>query len=267
MKGYIFHKMENKLKAFLTVVCTSLFLIMSGTAFAALTVTANHDHIKIDFFYHGSSVSIRGVSDPGTDLIIKIATPDGHQTLRQQGKVAGMLWMNVGTLKFDHVPVLYSLHCTKNINDILSQEERDKYGIGYDSMGKKTEIEPITNETDKTKWFNEFVKFKEASKLYAESAGDISLSANGGEQNYYVLSQWPYQAPPGEYVVTVYAVKDKKVVEEAKAKVLVEQVGLVKSFATMAKNSAALYGAISIVAALVAGFGVGLIFRKGGGAH
>ncbi len=43
--------------------------------------------------------------------------------------------------------------------------------------------------------------------------------------------------------------------------------GLVKSFADMAKNSAALYGAISILAALVAGFGVGLIFRKGGGAH
>jgi len=175
--------------------------------------------------------------------------------------------MNVGELKFDHVPSLYSLHSTKKISDILSGEQRDKYLIGYESLGKQTEIQPIASEADKAKWFNEFVKYKEAYKLYAESEGDISLSVNAGEQHYYVLSPWPYQAAPGEYIVTVYAVKDKKVVETAETKVVVEQVGLVKSFAVMAKNSAALYGVISIVAALVAGFGVGLIFRKGGGAH
>ncbi len=258
---------EPKMKFFLITVCAALLLLMNGTASAALTITANHDHIKIDFFYHGSTVSVRGLSDPGTDMIIKIATPGGHQSLRKKGKVAGLLWMNVGELKFDHVPSLYSLHSSKKISDILSDEERDKYLIGYGSLGKQTEIQPVANGADKAKWFDEFVRFKEASKLYAESEGDISLSVNGGEQHYYVLSPWPYQAAPGEYIVTVYAVKDKKVVETAETKVLVEQVGLVKSFAVMAKNSAALYGAISVIAALVAGFGVGLIFRKGGGAH
>ncbi len=240
---------------------------MNGTASAALTVTVNNDHINIDFFYHGSTVSIGGVSDAGTDLIMKIATPGGHQSLRKKGKVAGFLWMNVGELKFDHVPSMYSLHSTKKISDILTEGERDKYLIGYGSLGKQTEIQPIASEADKAKWFDEFVKFKEASKLYSESEGDISLSVKAGEQHYYVLSPWPYQAAPGEYIVTIYAVRDKKVVETAETKVLVEQVGMVKSLAVMAKNSAALYGTISIIAALLAGFGVGLIFRKGGGAH
>jgi hypothetical protein len=35
----------------------------------------------------------------------------------------------------------------------------------------------------------------------------------------------------------------------------------------MAKNNAAVYGILSILAALGAGIGVGLVFRKGGGAH
>ena len=247
--------------------CAVLLLLMSGPASAALTVTPNHDHIDIDFFYHGSTVSIEGVSDTGTDLVMKIAASAGHQSLRKKGKVAGLLWMNVGELKFDHVPSLYSLHSTKKISDILSEGERDKYLIGYGSLGKQTVIQPVANEADKTKWFDEFVKFKEASKLYAETEGDISLSVSSGEQHYHVLIPWPYQAAPGDYIVTVYAVKDKKVVGTAETKVLVEQVGLVKSLAVMAKNSAALYGIISILAALVAGFGVGLIFRKGGGSH
>ena len=47
----------------------------------------------------------------------------------------------------------------------------------------------------------------------------------------------------------------------------VEQVGMVKTLAGMAKDSAAVYGFLSIGIALSAGFGVGLVFRKGGGSH
>jgi hypothetical protein len=35
----------------------------------------------------------------------------------------------------------------------------------------------------------------------------------------------------------------------------------------MARKNGALYGVLSILAALGAGFGVGMVFRKGGGAH
>jgi hypothetical protein len=65
----------------------------------------------------------------------------------------------------------------------------------------------------------------------------------------------------------VYAVKEGKVVEQATSKVLVEQVGVVKGLAGMAKNNGALYGILAIIAALGAGFGVGMVFKKGGGAH
>ncbi len=247
--------------------CVTLIFIMKGTASAALTVAVNQDHINIGFFYHGSTVTVKGISDPGSDLIIKVTSSYGHQSLRKKEKVAGLVWLNGGALKFDHVPTLYSLHSTKKINDILSEVERDKYVIGYGSLGGTTLIQPVADKAEKTKWFNEFIKFKEDSKLYCNSFGDISVKTNGKEQDYYVLIPWPYQATPGEYIITVYAAKDQKVVETAESKVIVEQVGLVKAFAEMAKNSAVLYGIISIVVALVAGFVVGLIFRKGGGAH
>ena len=67
--------------------------------------------------------------------------------------------------------------------------------------------------------------------------------------------------------MTVYAVRDHKVVEKAEANVNVAQVGTVKFLANMAKDQGAMYGILSILAAIGAGFGVGLIFRKGGGAH
>lgn len=259
----------RSLRNIFSAVLIALFgLIMTGSsASAELTIKANHDHIKIDFFYNGSTVSVAGDADSGTDLIIKIASPEGHEILKQKGKVAGILWMNTGTLNFEHTPNLYSIYSTKKIEDILSTEEADKYVIGYPALSRQMEIAPALNGDERTKWFDEFVKYKESLSLYKTSSGKISTTEENGKQAYHILTDWPYQVPPGDYLITVYAVKDKKILEKAEAKVMVEQAGIVKTLSNMAKNNGALYGIISIVAALGAGFGVGLIFRKGGGAH
>jgi len=256
---------------------TALFAIAFITAFtltalpreasATLTAKANHDDIKIDFFYNGSTVSVRGISDPGVDLVIKITSTEGHQVLKKKGKAGGFMWMNVGDLKLENVPNLYLLTGTKKVEEVLSPAEADANVIGYPALEKHVELSPAADGAEKSKWFGEFLKFKENSNLYHTASGDVKLENKDGKQSYYTLFQWPYQAAPGDYVVTVYAVKDGKVVEKAESKVLVEQVGSVKFLANMAKNQAAVYGILSILAAIGAGFGVGLIFRKGGGAH
>jgi uncharacterized protein (TIGR02186 family) len=268
MKKFKVQNSQLKIYLYLIFAISILQFAICHDASAMLTAKANHDHITIDFFYHGSTVSIRGISEPGTDLVIKITSPEGHQVLKQKGKVAGTLWMNVGMLTFEKTPNFYEVFSTKKAEDILSREEMEKYMIGYPALVKHVEITPVANEEEKTKWFEEFVKFKEASKVYTVSSGKIETTINpDGKQAYYILTDWPYQASPGDYLVTVYAVKDHKVVEQATSRVNVEQVGMVKMLATMAKNSAAFYGILSIGIALGAGFGVGLVFRKGGGSH
>jgi len=263
-------KVKSK-KSSNTLIITLVILlglsIYAGQASAQLTAIANHDHISIDFFYHGSNVSVRGISDPDADLIIKITAPEEHQALRQKGKVGGFLWMNVGTINFEHVPSLYFLSSAKKVEDILSRDELANNVIGYEALERHVELKPVKDEEERAKWFNEFVKYKEQSKLYSVASENITFTKENGKQNYYTLFEWPYQAVPGVYTVTVYAVKDKKVVEKAESKVQVEQAGVVKRLAGMAKNNAALYGILSILAALGAGFSVGLVFRKGGGAH
>jgi uncharacterized protein (TIGR02186 family) len=268
MKKFSVLTSELRVSALAVLAAAVVGLLAAGDASAMLTAKANHDRVTIDFFYHGSTVSVRGASDPGTDLIIKIASPEGHQVLKQKGKVGGTLWMNVGQLKFENTPNFYEVYSTKNLNDMLNKDERDKYVIGYDALRKHVEISPVTNEEEKATWFNEFVRFKEATKLYTTSAGKIAITANAdGSQGYYILTDWPYQAAPGDYLVSVYAVKNGKIVEKAESKVKVEQVGMVKTLASLAKNNAAVYGFLSVGIALFAGFGVGMVFKKGGGSH
>lgn len=245
--------------------------IFASSSSAELTIKANHDHIKINFFYHGDEVNVSGTSDEGLDLIVKITSPEIHQVFKKKGKVAGLLWMNVGTLNFEHVPNLYFLHTTGRLNDLLEDKEMDRQIIGYPALFRHVEVttgektKTSLTEGEKERWFKEYVKFKESSRLYNVSEGDVSIKkSEKGLQDYHIRIQWPYQAPPGEYTITVYGIRDKKIVETATQKVFVEQVGGVKALADMAKNNGALYGIISIVVAVLAGFGVGMIFRKGG---
>jgi uncharacterized protein (TIGR02186 family) len=237
-------------------------------AYATLTATANHDHISIDFMYRGSTVSVKGEADAGKDLVVTITSPDGHQSMKKKGKVGGLLWMNVGSLDFERAPNLYEVFSTRRLEDILSAEARAEHVIGYEALLKHVNVQPAQSEQEKATWFGELVKMKEASKLYVASSGRIATKVvSGGRQSYELMTDWPHQAPPGEYTVTVYAVKDGRVSEQAKCKVRVEQVGVVKALASMARDSAALYGIVSIAIALGAGFGVGMIAKKGGGAH
>lgn len=236
-------------------------------ASAELTAKANHDHITIDSFYHGSEVSVRGICDPDVELVVKITSPEAHQTLKEKGKVGGFLWMNVGTLTIENTPNLYMLRASKDLGKLMASDELEKYTIGYPALGKHAELSPVADSAAKDKWFGEFIKFKEHSKLFESTDGGFTLGESGGKHTYYMKFAWPYQAPPGDYLVTVYAIKDGKVMEQATSKVMVEQVGVVKYLANMAKNNGALYGIFSILAALGAGFGVGLVFKKGGGAH
>lgn len=237
-------------------------------AHATLTATANHDHITIDFTYRGSTVSVKGEADAGTDLIVKITAPEGHQTMMKKGKVGGILWMNVGSLRFERTPDLYEVFSTRSLEEILSEEQRAEHVIGYGALLQHVTIGPTSSEGEKATWFGELVKLKESSRLYTASVGRIRTTALAdGRQRYELMTDWPYQAPPGEYAVTVYAVKDRRVLERAECKVLVEHVGTVKALASMARNRAAFYGLVSIAIALGAGFGVGMIVKKGGGAH
>jgi len=271
-----FSVLSSKLRiiAFLIPALSVSSFIFPGETSADLMVKAVHDDIKIGFFYHGDTVTISGDLEAGRysdqdpiDLVIKIASPDGHQAFRKKGKVGGLLWMTVGNLKFEHVPNLYLLYSTGKLEDILDPEEMDKNEIGYPALKRRVEIDPILSEEEKTRWFNEFVKFKEASNVYTISSGGISTNLQSGRLTYHIVTAWPYQAPPGDYLATVYAIKNKRVTERTETKIHVEQVGAVKALAAMAKTSAAFYGLISILVALTAGFGVGVIFGKGGGSH
>jgi uncharacterized protein (TIGR02186 family) len=232
----------------------------------AMTAKANHDDIRIGLTYHGTTVSVSGMTDPNVDLIMKITADDSLEKMMRKDRKAGM-WMNVEELTLDHVPEVYYLRSTRNLEDILGADQLNQYDLGYQALMERIDLKPAKSPEQKQALLGDFIKYKEDGKLYGESVGSVDVQKDENGESYFTIFDWPYQAPPGQYQVTVYAVKDGKVADTAESQVIVEQEGVVKSLSDLAQDNGGLYGAAAIGISLTAGFGVGIVFKGGGGSH
>ncbi len=249
------------------IVLFSLTLFFVSNAFS-ITSNISPDHISVNSLYHGSKVVINGETAADKEIIIKISSPDIKASLRKKGKAVGMLWMNIGELEFEGVPDVYLIYTTQDINRILSENEQVKYTIGYDAFKRLVDVSPVTDNADKEKWIEEFIRFKEKDNVYGVFSGKIETGATGDKKTYTLTLDWPYEAPPQEYRVNIYAVKGGAVQDQTESALTVKKVGALKFLSNMAFNNAVVYGVISIIIAIAAGFIVSLIFKGGGkGGH
>ncbi|GBE06603.1 MAG TPA: hypothetical protein ENH45_01050 [Nitrospirae bacterium] len=252
------------IKALLLAGC--LMLIPVPDAFS-VTFKVSPEHIAVDSLYHGSRVSITGEVGADEEVIVKVTSEEHKVDLRKKGKKMGLLWMNVGELEIEPVSDVYLLFSTRDINEILNPEQQNSYVIGYGSLKKIVSLVPVSDEAEKEKWFDEFIKFKENDNIYGVFPGTIDVISSGEEKKFKIDVDWPYQAPPQEYKVSAYTVKNGLISGESNATLIVEKTGALRFLSEMAFNKAAVYGVVSIFIAIFAGFIVSMVFKGGGGGH
>jgi uncharacterized protein (TIGR02186 family) len=244
-----------------------LFVLLPGKSVWALTAEVAPQNISISLFYHGAKLSIKGKSNPTDDLLIKISSEPTDAHMKYKGKAAGLFWMKMGDISFENVPSTYLLATSGNINSLLPREDQIKEGLGFEAIKAGTKIESSAADMDPDKWIAEFIKLKKAENLYMVAEGAINMMQGAQENEYELDMKWPYQAAPGTYNIEVLAVRDGAVVDRTATNLTVARTGIVAKLTNLAFNHPAVYGIIAIVVAMLAGFAVGALFKKGGGAH
>ncbi len=246
----------------LVPVILALAMFISGQAMA-LTCKVTPGTIPISLGYHGTKVTISGDGLDANDLIIQIHSPPGEEHLKYKGKAGGIFWMKLGTMTFENVPGVYLVYSTQDTHKLLSPETCEELSIGFDALKKKAVIKSDLKDLDRDRWLKEYMKFKEEEHVYLEKTGVIKIDP--ASHAYTAEIDWPFEAPPGEYNVEVFAIQNGKVVDKAEAKLKDMRVGVEELLSHMAFEKPALYGIIALVVAIVAGFGVGMVFKGGGG--
>jgi uncharacterized protein (TIGR02186 family) len=257
-------------KFVITLLAALLLLPLAAVRPAqALTCKVNPNTVAINLGYHGATLSVSGENTAGDELIIRIGNAAGETHYKYMGKAGGFFWMKKGNVSFKNVPGVYLLYTSRDIEHLLDPAGQKTNLIGYEALKAATEMETASDELNgnEAKWKEEFIRFKEHQKLYAIRSGTITRQHGAASDTYQAEIAWPYQAPPGTYTVEVMAVRNGQVAERAETSFSVARTGVVAWLSNLAFNSPAVYGIMAVVIAIIAGFAVGMVFRKGGGAH
>jgi uncharacterized protein (TIGR02186 family) len=163
------------------------------------------------------------------------------------------------------LPLLYKIHSTKPIDQILSKELAAELGIGYDVLKDQMKLKLVRGEAeedDRDTVFEGILQLKQETNLY--NIDEERIEITGGKLFKHEF-RFPSAATEGVYRAESYVFLQGKLVGKGVDEIKIKKTGIEATFTHMAFNQPVLYGIMAVLVALCMGLLVGFIFKKGGG--
>lgn len=231
-----------------------------------IVTVATKREVDIGLMYNGDYIYfIGGVPDPSVDVIVKLTSMgDVPLSVNRKGRVA-LMWMNVKQYTVTGLPLLYKIHSTKPINQILSKELASELGIGYDVLKDQMRLKLARGKAqadDRDIVFDGMLRLKKEANLYNIDEKRIEITGGKLFKHYF---RFPPAAKEGVYKAESYIFKQGKLVGKGVDEIRIQKKGIEATFTNLAFKHPVLYGIIALAVALGMGLLVGFIFKKGGG--
>jgi uncharacterized protein (TIGR02186 family) len=234
-----------------------LLALAAGPARADSIVADLSTHIiAIGSGFTGDSVVLFGATDGPGDIIAVVRGPERDMTVWRKAQVAG-IWVNAESMRFSNVPSFSAVVASRPVEALLPPAAAALYRIGPANLN----FEPIgPAPPDRVQYFADaLIKEQQRTGLYATEIGKVIFL---GDRLFRATLSFPANVPTGNYLVQIFLVRDRDVVSGQTTPLVVLKVGLDAAVSDFATRQAAAYGAIAVLAAVVAGWLASLPFRN-----
>lgn len=232
--------------------------------------------IAMGTFYDGAHVRIEGTAPAVSGVVVAIEGTERDEIFDRKGRV-GPVWLTVDKIHVQHAPSVFLRFGSAALGSLLDRDEVQKYQLDEaaivcrcrvlcrckcDSMDR-TKMSGVDDTAPDSLYaavlISDFLKLKEHEGRYEEHPGSVHIVAVNTGTNYVLEFEWPKNIAPGSYRVTVYACRDRRVVAQSATVLHVEEVGFPAYMVKMASAKPWEYGAVAVLAAVLAGFLTDLI--------
>jgi hypothetical protein len=245
-------------------------------AAAGNPIVVEPERVGIGLTYAGTSIRVRVEKPAGYQVAVRFMGHPERLELKRLGKKAGLLWMSVGNVSFENMPMFYQVLSTAPLAALGSPTLLAQWNLGYESL--------VPADAPGAAFRAELVAMKEHSGLFAIREGELAVlpapdqsqQTRAGEGNEASgaasgarpellegVFDLPARAPAGEYSVVSIGFKDQQAVLLGRATVQLEYVGAVRALRDLAFDHGLAYGIVASVFAIVVGLLTGLLFRPG----
>ncbi len=241
-----------------------IFLASAAHAQETIIVGLSQSNVAITANFSGSDILIFGaVKRDGPlpdnagplDIAIVVEGPLQHVTVRRKEKKLG-IWINTDSLDVEQAPSFFTVATTGPLEEILTDELRKEHAIGLEYAVRLPEHDLAPD----TETFNEAIaRIRVANGLYSEREGAVSF---GAETLFNTDIELPSNLVEGDYTAKIFLIRDRQIIGQVAVQISVRKTGLERWIYNLAHEQALIYGLLSLLVALVAGYGASEIFRR-----
>jgi hypothetical protein len=231
-------------------------------ALPAKAVTVEPNPMLINATFHGGTLKVRGVTEPGSQVFVMVTGARIAERFNRKGRV-GPVWANVGALQISGVPRLCLIASSTPDTSGIDPRVVDDNLLDLEAVGRRATIDGVGS--DRVFWLREYIRLKQSQRVFGSFANGVRLTQTGAQPTFEATIPWPDGAAAGEYEVAVVHLQGSAVVRTEKTALRAELVGLPAWISHLAFQRSKVYGVLSVVVAVAVGFLMGLVFKKGGG--
>jgi uncharacterized protein (TIGR02186 family) len=226
--------------------------IVSGVSQSGVSITTNFDGTAI--MVYGAAIRDAPVPDgPLLQVIITVEGPSAPLVVRKKERVAG-IWLNRGAVEIAAAPSFYAVAATGDIGDILSPEADRKYSVTIPQT-----IKGVGSAADKGQYVAALQRIRAESGSYRLSQDSVLLLRQSLFRTDITL---PANLVEGLYKVRIFLTRGGEVVDMQESQIDVHKAGLERALYNLAMDSPLIYGVLSLLMAMVAGWGASELFKR-----
>jgi uncharacterized protein (TIGR02186 family) len=222
------------------------------------------DSVAITASFDGSDILIYGAikrespipQGPPLQVIVTVEAPSSGVTVWRKERKAG-IWVNAQSVRIGAAPGFYAVATTADLDDILLPEWDNRYRISLPlamrAFAGQVAVESAVPFTEA------LIRIREDEGLYRLDEGSVSLI----DQTLFRADvSLPANLVEGAYKTRIFLLRDGQVIDVFVAPINVRKVGLERWLYRLAFDQPFLYGLMSLLVAVAAGWGASAAFQK-----
>ena len=241
---------------------TAICIVLVPGSFAAtadepIVADISNYRVAITTGFAGTEMLLFGAVDGPGDVVVIVRGPSRPVVVHRKSRVLG-IWANTAAMTFERAPSFYRIATSGPLNEIATKEAQERNEMGLANLTLPLPRAKASANVAQ-RWRDALIRNHQRLGLYASEILSVTFL---GARLFKVRMGLPANVPTGPYLVYVYLLRDGEVVSGQITPLQVSKVGVEAAIFDFAHESAAYYGLIAIVVAVVAGWLGNVAFRR-----
>jgi len=225
------------------------------------------EQIAVSSTYGGSYITIFGVNPDRRgrgDIVVVLRGPNDSATVMRKRRVFG-LWINGDPVRFSEAPEFFAVLSNRPLREIAHPQSIWRYQLDPAASAQLASAVPAGG--DPSAYRAALVRLRHAQGLYQWYSRPPQSGARGGLTMYQgglfrAVIRLPANAPIADYQADTYLFRDGRLISRQNIPITVSRIGFERTIHDLATNVSWLYGIVTVLLALLAGWGAAVVFRR-----